>query len=184
MSHSLKDFTPDRVATLETQMWKAYYSHQFLRLTVLLLRLFKEQFHANLFVALQLGYYSGKAAAIFRKSGNQIETERFLKRYYRTLEQHAQESFDVPEAARLELAWWLIHRYPKKYAKSLATVLAESMAVLYDIAPTKLARYAEHRATAIGFRDEATHIDKIEPDWQKIQRELRLSYSELKDAIH
>lgn len=167
MNRSLREFDPNRVATLETKMWKAYYAHRFLRLAVLLLRLFKEQFHVNFFVALQLAYYSSKAAAIFRKTGNQPETERLLTRYYQVLEHHAHESFDVSKAAQLELKWWIIHRYPKKYEESLATVLAQAMAVLYSTTPTKLEEYATHRTVAMGFRDKATHLDKVEPDWQR-----------------
>lgn len=165
-------------------MWKAYYAHHFSHLAVLLLRLFKEQFHVNYFVAFRLGYYSGKSAAIFRRTGDLAKTKRLLECYYQVLNRQAEESFDVSKAAELELEWWLVHRYPKRYEKSLAAVLAEAMAVLYGLPPARLEKYAEHRDKAMGFRDKATHVDKVEPDWRKIEAELMLSYTELKNAVN
>lgn len=181
---SLKDFKPKRLAALETKMWRAYYGHNFGQLIILLVRLFKEQFGVNLIVALQLGYHSGKAAAIFRKSGDQARTLQELQAYFQLLNKHAGNSFDSNIAAQQELEWWLIHRYPKKYKQTLAKSLAAAMATIYNLPAESLQEHADYRAKAMGLRDKATHVDKTEPNWIEIEGLLIKSYQALYDTVN
>lgn len=165
-------------------MWRAYYGHRFVALVFILICLFKEQFKVNTFIAIRLGYYSGKAAMIFRRSGNVEQTLHYLELYYDILNRHSTHTFDAHSAASAELEWWMIHRYPKKYKTSLAEGLAKAMAILYHTKPKSLMQHANERAAAMKFRDTATHIDKVEPDWHAIEQHLRASYEALHDAVN
>jgi hypothetical protein len=175
--HSLKDFDPERVASLDTQMWKAYYAHDFRLLLKLLVTLFKEQFNVNHFTAIRMGYYSMQAARHFRKTGDMERAEHYLRQYYGLLKRYSAEDFDSTKAAKSELHWWIVHRYPTR--GSLAQALAENMAVLYSLPPSELMAYANERAEAMELRDVATHKEKREPDWEAIQGHLNKSYAAL-----
>jgi len=162
-------------------MWKAYYRHDFLMLLELLIALFKEQFSVGTFTAWRLGYYSMQAARHFRKTGNMERAEQYLTAYYTLLRKHAAEDFDSQAAAKTELEWWIIHRYPSR--GSLPKALADNMAVLYRMPASKFTAYAKERAKAMELRDTATHIQKQEPDWEAITRHLEKSYSALLRAV-
>lgn len=180
-NHSLRDFDPAAVAAIETQMWQAYYSHQFARLFRLLLGLFRQQFGTKAITNLRLAFYSAKAAMVFRKSGNKPKTAKNLEKFYQILQRHSTESFDPKLAAKSELNWWKIHRYPK--SGTLYKALAGNMSVLYDIAEEQLIEYGKQRAQAMNLRDTAEHKQKSEPDWPAIKENLTKSYTSLKNAV-
>lgn len=179
--HSLKDFDPERIAQTETQMWQAYYAHDFFRLFRLTLAIFREQFGARGVALLRLAFFATKAAMVFRKTGDETRTKSYLKKYYAVLAACSAESFDVQVAANSEYDWWLIHRSPKR--GSLERALAENMAVLYSVPVAKLSQYGVYKAQAMELRRNATHRDKVEPDWSRIQTTLSKAYAVLHDAV-
>jgi hypothetical protein len=63
--HSIRQFDPDRTADLETDMWKAYYAKQKLRLFGLLVEMLHEQHHYSWWTATVDGFYLARAAATF-----------------------------------------------------------------------------------------------------------------------
>lgn len=150
---------------------------------MLLLRLFKEQFGVNIYYSLKLAYFSGRAAIVFRKTENVRRTIKWLTSYYKLVDKIAIESFSPRKAAELEFRWWLLHRHPSKREK-IEIAVAKSMAILYDVKPNVVTAFAEHRVAAMRLRDTATHHDRIEPDWSKIETELIISYTELKNAVN
>src|SRR6185312_185395 len=177
LKHSLRNFDPKAVAELETDMWQAYYQHKFSKLFRLLIRLFKYQFGTSGTTNLRLAYYSTKAARIFRRSGDEDATLKNLELFYEILQKHSAENFDKTLAAKTELNWWIIHRYPKKGV--LAEALAENMAILYSLSSKPLLKYGEFRAQAMDLRDTAIHKEKRELDWLTIQEYLNKSYDAL-----
>ncbi len=162
-------------------MWKAYYRHDFFMLLELLVALFKEQFKVGTFTAWGLGYYSMQAARHFRKTGDMQRTEQYLMRYYGLLQKHAAEKFDSMLAAKTELEWWVIHRYPSR--GSLPEALASNVAALYSLPASKLKAYAQERAKAMELRDTAAHTEKTEPNWNAIQKHLEKSYRSLLKTV-
>jgi hypothetical protein len=182
--HDITRFDPKAVAHLDAQMWQAYYAHKFIKLFFVLLKMFRVQFGVSRFTALRLAYFSGRAAKIFRKSEDKSAILKYLIKYYSLMDKHALQDINARECAETELYWWLVHRYPKKYDKSLALAVSEAMAAYYAVTPESLTLYGKHRADAMKIRDTATHIDKIEPDWQKIDDLLVSSYASLYDAVN
>jgi hypothetical protein len=179
--HSLRNFSPEAVAELETTMWRAYYKHNFFKLFWLLIKLFKQQFGTRGIINLRLAYHSAVAAKTFRKTGDEETTLRSLEKFYKILLRHSAENFDGAQAAKTELNWWIVHRYPKKGL--LAEALAKNMAVLYSLPAKSLLAYGKHRAQAMQLRDVSAHKNKSEPDWLSIQKQLNNSYIALREAV-
>jgi len=181
LKHSLRDFHPRVVAELETGMWQAYYRHKFFKLFRLLMKLFKSQFGTTGITNIRMAYYSAKAAKVFRMSGDEHEALKNLKLFYDILHRRSSEEFDTYLAAKAELNWWVVHRYPDK--GGLAEALAENMAILYSLPSKSLLPYGRLRAQAMNVRDTAVHKEKREPDWQIIQEYLSKSYDALSKAV-
>lgn len=182
---NLRQLDYQKVAKLDSDMWRAYYDHRFLKLFLLLVQLMHAQFQFGWFLALKAAYYSGFAATDYRiNRGHEpyARVERHITKFYKAISDHATEPFDYRKAAKLELEWWNIHRYPKKYEKTLEASLAECMATIYSGNQKDFIEYAHYRAEAMVLRDEAGDVKKIEPDWQKIESLLLGSWKVMLQA--
>src|ERR1700758_5028511 len=71
--HSIRTFDPDRTADLETDMWKAYYAKQNVRLFGLLVEMLHEQNHYSWSKAAIDGFYLARAAATFGNAKDHYE---------------------------------------------------------------------------------------------------------------
>ena len=187
MSRSnLKQFDYRKVAKADTNMWRAYYNHRFLKMFFHLLKLMRSQLGLNWFITLRLAYYSGLAAMNYRlKKGreNYSGVLKNLTKFYRLLSKHSMEPFDYKKAAELELEWWNIHRYPSKYKKTLQQSLAEGMAVVYKVKPESLSEYAHHRAVAMMIPNHEGDKQVTPPDWAKVETLLLKSWQSLHEAV-
>lgn len=182
---TIKNFDPLRVAQLETEMWKQYYEHNFLRLQILLYKLLKTQFQSNVVQTLLLAYRSSAAAYFFRKKDNKDQALKHLQHFYDRVNSISVERFDATLVAQAELDWWMAHRYRKSNARtSLLECLQDHMSKLYDIKRPSVANYAEQRVLAMDIRDKAAHQDKIEPDWSRIEHHLHDAYEQLSAAVN
>src|SRR5258705_13160460 len=80
------DFDPDRLADLETAMWKAYYRRQPARLFGHLIEGLHEQAHVSWLRALAAGFFLTKGAAGFaRATGDYEQFAPDVARGYRLL---------------------------------------------------------------------------------------------------
>ncbi len=179
--HSLRNFSPEVVAKLEASMWQAYYEQNFFMLFRLLLKLFRYQFGTRGITNLRLAYYSATAAKTFRKTSDEAAALKSLEKFYKLLLSNSSESFDGALAARTELDWWIIHRYPKQ--GSLPEALAKNMAALYSLPTKSLSTYGKYRAQAMTLRDSAAHKSRSQPDWPSIQKDLEKSYIALSEVV-
>jgi hypothetical protein len=183
----LTQFDYQKMAQLDSDMWRAYYNHQFFRLFLLLVRLMRTQFRFNWFITLRLAYYSGTAAAYYRikkhKGVNNDSVLRKLVQFYKLVSRNATEAFNYEEAAKLELAWWDIHRRSYKNNTELEQSLANSMAVIYNIAASGLSEYAHYRAEAMIL---PRHEGDSQPDpiqWETVTRMLNKAWGSLHAAV-
>lgn len=149
----LAQFDYQKMAQLDSDMWRAYYNHQFFKLFLLLIQLMKTQFRFNWFITLRLAYYSGVAAAYYRiKKHKGVKNDRVyskLIKFYELISKNSVETFDYAKAAELELAWWDIHRRSYTNNKELEQSLADGMAAIYNVPVSKLSEYAYYRAEAM-----------------------------------
>lgn len=180
----VRNFSPERFARLDTDMWRAYYRHRFLKLFLLLIRLCNQYCSPNYVLTLRAAYHSAMAAIIFRKTKGHENSEKTLKHlthFYKLLSDHNSYPFDFTKAAELELKWWFIDRYPEKYEMSRAQALAEGAASIFKVSAKDAAPYGQKRAEAMELIGEHHHNPKAIPDWTKIHTLLVEAYQSLYD---
>lgn len=182
---SLRRFDPNRVARLETDMWRHYYQKEYFDLFKCLYAVSREQYEFSPWDSLRLSYFAAEAAKVFQPSQNRREAEEaipILENYYAVLRHYGGERFDVSKAARLELDWWQLRREkaaPAQYGAVIAQVTAE----LYATNSIAMQQSALLRAEMMHYRDEhSSNVMQIE-DWDHIERGLRNAYQLLKSQV-
>jgi hypothetical protein len=183
------DFDPDRLAALETGMWKAYYRRQPARLFGLLVQGFREQARASWPRALAASLFLTKGAAGFARASG--DYERFapdIARGYRLL--GLPRTVDAEEVARRELRWWVVRREIGLAAGAAAgDAITRLYAALYDMPEVAVAEAGRLRGVAAEVRDRGASED---PDgstgpgrayWPEVARLLRESYRALHVAL-
>ena len=183
------DFEPDRLAALETAMWKAYYRRQPARLFGHLVRGLREQAHASWPRALVASLFLTRGAAGFARSSG--DYERFapdIARGYRLL--GLPKTVDAEEVARRELRWWVVRREIGLAAGAAAgDAITRLYSALYDVPETAVAEAGRLRGVAAEIRDRGANAD---PDgatgtsrtyWPEGARLLRASYRALHAAL-
>lgn len=181
-TRSLRHFDPERMASLETDMWQAYYLHQNVRLFRGLVTLLHEQYRYSWAKAAVAGFYFARAAATF--SGARSGYERVLPdldRGYTIARDWTGETFDPARVARAELAWWVARRVPgEDDAAHVGALIAEENAILFGVPAGRVLQASTARAQAGRLRDDTA----ANPDWSKILDLLRESYRGLHQAVN
>ncbi len=188
-THWGSDFDPDRVAKLETDMWKAYYRRQPARLFGLLVKAIRAQAHVSWPRALGASVLLTRAAAGFARATG--DYERFapdIVRAYRML--GLPEHVDVEAVARHELRWWVVRR---EIGLAAGTAAGESItdlyAALYEVPRERVSEAGRLRGIAAEIRDRGATVDPEGPRgrgadyWPEVARLLRQSYRSLKKAV-
>lgn len=186
MQVDLKKFNPTKISKVETNMWEAYYKHNFFMLFVYLLQLAHEQFQISYFYALKISYPSASAAIHFRSHRGHEDKDLLqykLEKFYKSINNIVNNKFDYKKAAELEVDWWLVDRYPNKYQITRREALRDCMACIYNVNSEELTEYAEYRAQAMEVQDEA-EAKGLEADWNKINSLLLISYNSLYNKLN
>ncbi len=183
------DFDPDRLAALETGMWKAYYRRQAARLFGLLVQGLHEQAHASWPRALASSLLLTKAAVGFARSSG--DYERFgptIARGYQVL--GLPDSVDLDAVARNELRWWVVRREIGLAAGAAAgDAITATYAALYRIPADRVEEAGRLRGLAAEVRDRGAADDPDGPKgrggayWPEVARLLRESYRSLHAAL-
>ncbi len=188
------DFDADRLATLETRMWKAYYRRQPARLFGWLVLGLREQSRVGWPTALGASLFLSRAAAGFARTppaAGSADYDRFapdIGRAYRLL--GLPDDVDADEVARRELRWWVVRREIGLAAGSAAGEMITALyAAIYDVSPILVTDAGRLRGEAAEVRDRGAAAD---PDgatgpgrayWPEVARLLRASYRSLKTAV-
>jgi hypothetical protein len=183
------DFDADRLASLETGMWKAYYRRQPARLFGLLVKATHEQARVSWPRAVLASLLLTKAAVGFARSRG--DYERFapdIARGYRAL--GLPPEVDLAEVARNELRWWVVRREIGLAAGAAAgDAITATYAALYDVPPERVAEAGRLRGLAAEVRDRGADADpegakgRGEEYWPEVARLLRDSYRSLHAAL-
>ena len=179
------DFDPDRLAELETGMWKAYYRRQPGRLFGLLIRGLREQAHASWPRALASGLLLTKAAVGFaRSTGDYARFGATIARAYRLL--GLPSDVNAEEVARWELRWWVVRREIGLAAGHAAgDAIAHLYAAFYDVPIEGVSEAGRLRGLAAEVRDRGASADPDGPRgagrgyWREVTKLLRASYRSL-----
>jgi hypothetical protein len=184
----MRRFDADRVAFYEKENWAAYYQRQWLRLFRVSLQMVRRAFVLPLWPALKGAYYVARAEMAAAPADNDVPlAESYMRRFYSLIKRVHGESFDVNEAARLDVNWWVIHR--RLFGHSESHELVDALTALYahvygaNTAEVRLAAY--HRAQAMVYSDRWVQEVRTEPSelLDKVEAELRLSYRALRQAV-
>jgi hypothetical protein len=184
------DFDPDRLAALETAMWKAYYRRQPARLFGLLVKAVRQQAHVGWPRALVASLFLTRAAARFaRADGDYDRFEPDIARGYRLL--GLPPTTDAAEVARRELRWWVVRREIGLAAGAAAgEAITGLYAVLYGVPDSVVEEAGRLRGEAAEVRDRGANADPDGPGgtgkayWPEVARLLRESYRSLHDALN
>jgi len=185
---SLRDFDPNQVAKLETDMWRSYYAKERLKLFNQMAELLRTQYGMPLATSNAVAYQAAKAAFVFKEGKKREDYEKALPnlvKFYQAIHDGADVDFDVQKAARLELEWWIVHRQRSKYTPAdLDRALAELPAELYRVPVDRLLEHARLREEAMTIRDQKAEAGGVtEADWAKINELLRASWQSLFTAV-
>ena len=182
-SVDLRDFDGAAVGKLDTDMWRSYYERRPVRLFGQMIALLRTQYHMGPVMAAMNGYRAAHAAFVFKDGTSRADYERALadlERYYADISTLAVAPFDSREAARLELAWWILHR---EGSPDLDTGLAKVQAVIYHVPEREFAEHAQLRATAMILRDsKGGRITN--DDWERIGKLLNRSWLSLYAVVN
>src|SRR6185295_11084313 len=103
---SLRVFDPERMPSLELDMWQAYYQHQNLRLFRGLVTMLHEQYRYPWSKATRAAFYLARAARTFGDARSDYERVLpDLQRAYAIAKDWTASGFDPAAVSRAELAW-------------------------------------------------------------------------------
>jgi hypothetical protein len=185
---NLRDFDPIEVAKLETAMWRSYYDRKPRQLFWQLAELLQNQYELPLIRSNIAAFHASRAAFVFKRGQSREDYRKALpslRRYYGIIRRVSTTPFNVNEAARAELEWWVIHRERSQHdPRSLVRALAELQGALYDIPANRFVEHAERRAEAMTLRDDRAAAGGVsEADWDEIDELLQASYEALHRAV-
>src|SRR5436853_462395 len=98
---TLRDFDPDEVARLETEMWRSYYSRQRVRLFNEMSELLRTQYRLPLWRSNAVAYRAAKAAFVFKDGHSRADYERALPNlvsFYESIREVSDTDFDPQRA--------------------------------------------------------------------------------------
>jgi len=182
----LRGFEPAEIAQLETAMWRDYYDKRYVALFGHLYEMSRTQFGFSPLDNFRIALAAAQAAKAFQPTRSREAADAALPpllTYYRLLASAAPGSFDVAEAARLELDWWQARREavgPRQYGVTVARVAAVTYGKPVDDPSLLLSGIG--RAEAMAYRD-ARGQAMTDPDWSEIECRLRRAYRSLKAAV-
>ena len=180
---TLRDFDPDEVARLETEMWRS------VRLFTEMSELLRTQYRLPLWRSNAVAYQAAKAAFVFKDGHSRADYERALPAlvsFYKSIREVSDTDFDPQRAARLELEWWIVHRERARHPPGdLDRALASLASEVYRVPADKLMEHARLRAEAMDIRDaKAEQGGVTEEDWKRIDELLHQSWRSLHQAVN
>jgi len=185
---NFKKYDFEVVAKLETDMWRSYYERKPVQLFWQLSKLLRTQYHLPFLKSNYVSYEATRAAFVFKKGDERSDYEEalpYLVKYYRSIRNSGDMSFNVDRAAKLELEWWIVHRERKKHPPSdLVKALADIQSELYQAPSQKFLEHANYRAQAMTLRDDLAEKGQVSnQDWQRINDLLVASWKSHREAL-
>ena len=179
---SIREFDADRIASLEVDMWRAYYDKRNVRLFILLAELLREQRRYPWAKAVTEGFYLARPAARFARMKSEYDSVLpDLEYAYGLAKDWTGAGYDPRAVARAELAWWVARRDPAaRSPENVGRLIADLYAKMYGVPIGRVASAGRLRAEAAALRDQTAG----QPDWPTIATLLQRSYRDLHAAVH
>jgi hypothetical protein len=192
MPNAMRSFDPGRVGRLESTAWITYYRREWWKLLRAALALTRHTFALSWPATLYGGWLVLRANQLWAPypDNDPDGARRCMQRFYGLVARRHGETFDVVEAARLEVEWWRAHRDLQRREAgdeaSLADALAALYAHVYAVPAADVAQAAQQRALAMRHSDRwvAEGCDLASPLVAEERAALVRSYAALLAAVH
>ncbi|HEY2015048.1 MAG TPA: hypothetical protein VGH38_16180 [Bryobacteraceae bacterium] len=187
-SQDLTNFDSHAVARLETDMWRSYYARNRVALFGELGELLRTQYHMAFWSSSAGAFHAARAAVVFQRGSGRAEYERALpdlRSFYALIRKGSSVPFDVEDAARCELEWWIVHRERSRHQPGdLEHALAALQARLYRRPEAAFEDHAKARADAMMLCDAGNAAGFVsEADWTRINVLLDRSWGSLRAVV-
>src|SRR5215831_13327549 len=159
----VRSFDPTRLGGYEADAWVAYYQRRWATFLRASLGLVREGFGLPGFSTLKGAWYVMRANQAWAPypDNNPDLARAYMRRFYELVRTRTGETFDVNQAARLEVEWWRVHRFLQREAPDgsvaslgdLTAALAALYAHIYQLPADQVREAAEHRAVAMEISD-------------------------------
>jgi hypothetical protein len=189
----LRSFDPARIADLEYRAWTGYYLRDWPQVLMAAVGLVKAGFGMDWTRTLHGAWLVLRANQLWApRDNNPVKAEACMRRFYALVKLSYGAPASPSEAARLEVAWWRVHRQVQHSAapRGDGDELVESVTRLYSYLyrePADAVRpAAEHRARAMDLSDQWV-TGGCRPDSPLLPLEhaaLVRSYASLLAAVH
>jgi len=191
----MRSFDPTRLGGYEADAWVAYYRRRwgpFLRASLGLVR---EGFGLPPAATLRGAWLVMRANQAWAPypDNDPDRARACMRRFYAMVAGRHGATFDLDEAARLEVEWWRVHRYRQREAAEatgltvddLTDALAALYAHLYGVATDRVRPAAARRAAAMEISDAwvADGADPTSPAVAAERTELIEGYALLREAV-
>jgi hypothetical protein len=188
LNNDLRQFDPAALGKLETDMWHSYYDRKPLKLFFELTEMLRTQYKFSWLRSYLGAYYATRAAFVFKDGKQRSDYEKALpalNSYFAAIHRTGDIPFDVPNAAKLELEWWIVHRQRENYGKAaLDTACARAAAAIYLVSPDSTFEHGRLRSDAMVIRDTQAAAGGVrEEDWAQIDGLLQACYSSLRRVV-
>ena len=186
----MRSFDPVQLGGHEAAAWVAYYQRRWGRFLRSAVGLVREGFGMPWPRTLRGAWLVLRANQAWAPiPDNDPDRARALMRqfYVLVVRTHG-ETFDLDEAARLEVEWWRVHRYVQHETGSyeaLTQALAALYAHVYVVPADRVREAAAHRAEAMRISDEwvAAGARSPSPAIAAEREELVKGYALLREAV-
>lgn len=186
--HSIRQFEPIRVASIETSIWRSWHSGSQFQLFRRVAGGLRAQLGISFWRSYGLAYSASRAAFAIKESQSPADLENalsLLTDFYTDLQTLITEPFDPQRVARTELNVWKLHQQ-KRSTDELARALAQSASVLYNLPPDRFMDYGRLRAQALRQYDDATKQQGQfvkEVVWERMEQQLDWAWQGLRRGI-
>ncbi len=186
---SLARFDPQKLAHYERENYVFYYQRRWLPLLRASIGMVKEAYHLSYFQAVYGAYLIARAEIAFAPfpENNLPLAEAYIRRFYTFLKRVHRLDFDIDQASKLELNWWIVHRqlFAQDENQGLVEALEEVLVFIYGLEPAAAREPAYHRAMGMLFSDRWVRggLDPNSPLLEKEEEALCKGYLLLKEAI-
>ncbi|HEX7298640.1 MAG TPA: hypothetical protein VF257_06515 [Solirubrobacteraceae bacterium] len=160
MPNAMRSFDPRRVGRLECETWVTYYRREWWKFLRAAVSVTRHAFALSWPATLRGAWLVLRANQLWAPypDNDPDGARRCMRSFYALVARRHGETFDVAEAARLEVEWWRIHRSlqredPDGDEAALVDALAALYAHVYAVPAADVRLAAQERALAMRHSD-------------------------------
>lgn len=192
--HPLRTFDPVRLGNAEADAWVAYYRHEWARFLRAAIAMVRTGFALSRPRSVQGAWYVLRGNQLWAPfpDNDAAGAREQMRRFYTLVSRIHHETYDIDEAARLEIEWWRVHRelqhrdaYPAATEEGLVDALAALYAHVYAVPVGSVREAAVGRAKAMAVSDAwvAAGRDPGSPALDEERAALIRGYAALRAAV-